>query len=158
IQYRRIAHHRRQPSGRSAGSDPALAGPAPPFQEGAASATRPQPLRTPQRNLQSSIESGLAGLLCDLDGVLRLWPASHHDPVEDLVGLPPGSIRTVAFDPDLAALAITGRISDEAWRLAMTDRLQATYPGVDVARAVAAWSAPIGSVNISVRVCPATAT
>lgn len=100
----------------------------------------------------SSMNDGeLAGLLCDLDGVLRLWSEAHLDSAERLVGLPAGSIRTVAFDPDLVTLAVTGRLTDEVWRQAITDRLQATYPGLDVARAVAAWSAPIGAVNTSVR-------
>ena len=96
-------------------------------------------------------EGKFAGLLCDLDGVLRLWPEAHLDCAEQLVGLPPGSIRSVAFGPDLLTLAVTGCLSDEAWRQSITDRLQAAYPGVDVVRAVAAWSAPIGEVNTSVR-------
>jgi putative hydrolase of the HAD superfamily len=99
----------------------------------------------------STNDGEFAGLLCDLDGVLRLWPKAHLDSAEQVVGLPPGSIRSVAFGPDLLTPAVTGRLSDEAWRQAITDRLQAAYPGIDVARAVAIWSAPIGEVNTSVR-------
>ena len=56
--------------------------------------------------------SELAGLLCDLDGVLRLWPADHVDAAERLVGLPHGSIHAVAFAPDLLTLAVTAAISE----------------------------------------------
>lgn len=93
----------------------------------------------------------LADLLCDLDGVLRLWPDEHVDLAERSVGLPHGSIHATAFAPDLLTLAVTGGNSDEAWRQAITARLEAAHPGVDAARGVAAWSASAGIVSPLVR-------
>ena len=87
------------------------------------------------------------GLLCDLDGVVRLWPAHIVATAEDAAGLPRGSIHATAFAADLLPLAITGRISDEAWRDEVGNRLQAAYPEADATGAVAGWSASSGGIN-----------
>lgn len=88
-----------------------------------------------------------AGLLCDLDGVVRLWPAHIVATAEDAAGLPRGSIHATAFAADLLPLAITGRISDEAWRDEVGNRLRAAYPEADATGAVAGWSASSGGIN-----------
>jgi putative hydrolase of the HAD superfamily len=87
------------------------------------------------------------GLLCDFDGVVRLWPAHVVAAAEETAGLPHGSIHAAAFAPDLLPLAITGRISDEAWREEVGNRLRAAYPEADARGAVAAWSDSPGVIN-----------
>jgi putative hydrolase of the HAD superfamily len=89
----------------------------------------------------------VAGLLCDLDGVVRLWPAHVVATAEDAAGLPRGSIHETAFAADLLPLAITGRMSDEAWREEVTTRLRTAYPEADARGAVAAWSSSPGITN-----------
>ncbi len=87
------------------------------------------------------------GLLCDLDGVVRIWPAHIVASAENAAGLPHGSILDIAFAANLLPLAITGRISDEAWREEVVNRLQAAFPDADARGAVAAWSASPGVIN-----------
>lgn len=87
------------------------------------------------------------GLLCDLDGVVRLWPAHLVATAERTAGLPGGSILQTAFAADLLPLAITGRISDEAWRQEVSTRLQHAWPEADASLAVAEWSSSPGEVN-----------
>lgn len=89
----------------------------------------------------------IRGLLCDFDGVVRLWPAHVVASAEDAAGLPRGSIHDTAFAADLLPLAVTGCISDEAWREEVADRLQAAYPEADASGAVADWSASPGVIN-----------
>ncbi|MFN8660990.1 MAG: HAD-IA family hydrolase [Thermomicrobiales bacterium] len=88
-----------------------------------------------------------SGLLCDLDGVVRLWPAHIVANAEDAAGLPRGSVHATAFAADLLPLAVTGRISDEVWRAEVTDRLRAAHPEADARGAVAGWSASPGVIN-----------
>ena len=89
----------------------------------------------------------VAGLLCDFDGLVRLWPAHVVASAEDAAGLPDGSIHDAAFAADLLLLAITGRISDEAWRAEVIDRLRTAFPEADASGAVAGWSASPGVIN-----------
>lgn len=92
-------------------------------------------------------EQRVRGLLCDFDGVVRLWPAHVVAAAEDAAGLPRGSIHEMAFAADLLPLAITGRISDEVWREEATNRLRAAFPEADARGAVAGWSASPGVIN-----------
>lgn len=89
-------------------------------------------------------------LLTDLDGVVRQWPRGDASP-EESHGLPAGIIARTAFAPDLLHQAITGVISDEAWREEVRRQLQALHPGADAGAAVAAWSEPAGVVDAEVR-------
>jgi putative hydrolase of the HAD superfamily len=92
-------------------------------------------------------DQNIRGLLCDFDGVVRLWPAHVVATAEDAAGLPHGSIHKMAFADDLLPLAVTGRISDEEWRQEVIKRLQAAYPEADARGAVAGWSASPGVIN-----------
>ena len=89
-------------------------------------------------------------LLSDLDGVVRQWPRGDAS-LEESHGLPAGVIARTAFAPDLLQQAITGVISDEAWREEVRRQLQALHPGADAGAAVAAWSEPAGEVDAEVR-------
>lgn len=85
-------------------------------------------------------------LLIDLDGVLRRWPASDAA-IECRFGLAEGAIRAAAFERSLLQDVVTGKISDEAWRQRVVERLQARYPAAPVADAIADWARDIGVVN-----------
>jgi FMN phosphatase YigB (HAD superfamily) len=92
----------------------------------------------------------LRALLIDLDGVIRLWRSQENPAAEAAFGLPPGSVRRVAFAPERLLPVITGQIRDEAWRLQIRDQLALEFPGADVAGAVAWWSSPYGEVDSAV--------
>ncbi|HZX78728.1 HAD-IA family hydrolase [Lysobacter sp.] len=85
-------------------------------------------------------------LLVDFDGVLRRWPENDWI-IERAHGLPMGAIRAAAFEPALLARAITGAISDEAWRQEIVARLLMAHGSADVGAAVAEWSTPAGALD-----------
>lgn len=89
-------------------------------------------------------------LFTDLDGVVRQWPRGDAS-LEESHGLPAGVIARTAFAPDLLHQAITGVITDEAWREEVRRQLQGLHPGADAGAAVAAWSEPAGVVDVEVR-------
>lgn len=91
----------------------------------------------------------IKAFLTDLDGVIRIWRATQDSDAECAVGLPGGAIKQVAFAPDLLLPAITGQLTDEAWRQQIGERLAQAYPNLDVVRAVAIWSAPCGEVDVA---------
>jgi putative hydrolase of the HAD superfamily len=62
-------------------------------------------------------------LVCDVDGVVRIWHHSLQAALEDRTGMPRGVIASIAFEPSLLEMVNIGRISDEEWRSAITDRL-----------------------------------
>ncbi|MCT9009033.1 HAD-IA family hydrolase [Streptomyces rhizosphaerihabitans] len=80
-----------------------------------------------------------AAVLCDVDGVLRHWPAD--DDIEQAHGLPAGSLAAAAFAPARVNPAITGEITDEQWRSNVAADLADTCGSRERARAaVTAWS------------------
>jgi putative hydrolase of the HAD superfamily len=89
----------------------------------------------------------IRAVLTDLDGVIRLWHGQDDAGIERAHGLPPGAIKAVAFDSALLLPAITGRVTDEAWRLEATARLRERHPDGDAEAAMAAWSAPAGEID-----------
>jgi putative hydrolase of the HAD superfamily len=86
-------------------------------------------------------------LLIDLDGVIRLWRSQEDPAAEAAFGLPPGSVRRVAFAPERLQPVITGQIRDEVWRLQIRDQLALEFPEANAAAAVAWWSSPYGEVD-----------
>ncbi|MGW7610479.1 hypothetical protein ACWGKW_24995 [Streptomyces sp. NPDC054766] len=51
-------------------------------------------------------------VLCDVDGVLRRWPAA--DAIEhDAHGLPVGALAAAVFAPARVQPAVTGEVTDE---------------------------------------------
>lgn len=85
-------------------------------------------------------------LVIDLDGVLRSWAGQGTAAIERRHGLPAGSLTTVAFAPDRLLPAVTGRITDAAWRAGVAEELTRRH-GADGAAAVQEWSAPVGEVD-----------
>lgn len=92
----------------------------------------------------------IRALLTDLDGVIRLWDPHIESTAEAECGLPLGALRQAAFAPDLLTLAITGQITDAAWRHQITTRMQVAFPMADVAKAVQLWSAPAGAIDAAI--------
>jgi putative hydrolase of the HAD superfamily len=85
----------------------------------------------------------------DLDGVVRVWDPAIIGAAERRVGLPAGALAAAAFEPALLHPAITGTITDDAWRAEITANLQARF-GYAAGTAVALWSEPVGAVDAAV--------
>jgi putative hydrolase of the HAD superfamily len=89
-----------------------------------------------------------AGLLVDLDGVLRVWDASVVAGVEKRHGLASGVLLGTALDPPLLRPAISGEISHTEWLAEVVRRLVAG--GADelaVGAAVREWQEYRGDVD-----------
>ena len=82
----------------------------------------------------------------DLDGVIRHWDPEIVKNAERANGLPEGALFQVSFETDLLLAAVTGKMTDEAWREEVATRLQREYPDANGAGAVAAWSDPVGEI------------
>lgn len=91
----------------------------------------------------------IRALFIDLDGVLRRWPDSD-EALEQAHGLPAGTLRRTAFAPELLLPAITGQISDEAWRANIAARLGEAHHGLDAGEVTRQWSEPAGKVDLEV--------
>ncbi|MGW0671679.1 HAD-IA family hydrolase [Streptomyces sp. NPDC002746] len=85
-------------------------------------------------------------VLCDLDGVIRHWPA--QDALEDAHGLPRGALAAAAFAPRRLLPAITGEVTDEQWRSAVAADLATVCGSADRAgAAVADWAGLVPLVD-----------
>lgn len=96
-------------------------------------------------------ERGVDAVLCDLDGVLRVWDPDVTAEVERRYGVPEGTLAATAFAPELLQPALTGEVSDDEWRRNIAVRLLPDH-GIDVvADLVADWSESFGTVDKDVR-------
>lgn len=87
-------------------------------------------------------------LLCDVDGVLRLWPPGAMTGADLAHGLPEGTLAGTAFHPDHLLPAITGQVTDEEWREGIAAALADLCGGPDRGRSlVAAWTNVPGTVD-----------
>ncbi|MFD5930246.1 hypothetical protein [Streptomyces sp. NPDC060333] len=81
-------------------------------------------------------------VLCDIDGVLRHWPAPGPDDLDHVHGLPAGTFAAAAFAPSRLYPAISGEVTDEQGRAAVDTDLAGVYGSMDRARRVVSdWSA-----------------
>jgi len=96
---------------------------------------------------ESAAKRRFDALLCDLDGVLRIWDPALWPPIEERHRMPPGTIGAAAFAPGLLLPPVLGQISDEQWRLEVAKSLAQQYGIERAAAAVADWSAPTGRVE-----------
>jgi putative hydrolase of the HAD superfamily len=85
-------------------------------------------------------------LLIDLDGVIRIWPASAEE-IEITCGLPVNALETTAFRKELLGRAITGELSDEEWRRRTVAALLEQFPQSKALEAVTTWSARTTKIN-----------
>jgi putative hydrolase of the HAD superfamily len=94
-------------------------------------------------------QPAVEAVLCDIDGVVRYWPAS--DGIERAHGLAPGALAAAAFAPGRLGPAVTGLVTDEQWRAGVAEELGDVCGSVERGRAaVAAWSASVGLVDSDV--------
>ena len=85
-------------------------------------------------------------MIFDLDGVFRHWNDDELDEVEQAFGLPPRTILTVAFSPELGPDAVTGRLTFPQWMTAIRARITDKF-GTEVLGAVDDWEANVGRVD-----------
>jgi putative hydrolase of the HAD superfamily len=89
-------------------------------------------------------------VLCDLDGVLRVWDDDETAALEAEYDLLPGTIAAVAFDPARLLPAVLGTMGDEEWRTSVAAAFVPSQ-GIDgAADLVSRWSASIGRVDKAV--------
>ncbi len=86
-------------------------------------------------------------VVVDLDGVLRRWDPGVLAGAEAAFGLPAGAVGEVAFAPALLSAAVTGRISDAAWRERVVGQVAGRFGRAAAVGAVARWSASAGEVD-----------
>lgn len=86
-------------------------------------------------------------LLCDLDGVLRIWDPLSALRIERRHRLRIGSLTKAAFAAERLLPAVLGEVSDDEWRRSVAVALVGEYGVERAAGAVADWSAPIGRVD-----------
>jgi putative hydrolase of the HAD superfamily len=96
-------------------------------------------------------------VLCDLDGVLRLWDREGTDYLDRLCGLPEGTLAGAAFRPERLLPAITGAVTDEEWRAAVAEDLAAAWGQARSRTVMARWDAAVGRVDDEVRALLAAA-
>jgi putative hydrolase of the HAD superfamily len=95
--------------------------------------------------------AGVDAVLCDLDGVLRVWDSEATAELERRYGVPEGTLLATAFAPELLQPALTGVVTDDEFRRNIAVALLPEY-GIDVvADLVADWSQSFGSVDPDVR-------
>ena len=78
-------------------------------------------------------------LLMDMDGVIRHWTGGVTQFGDEELGLPAGTIRAIALDPDRVRRANDGTITDEQWRAEVAAILVDEH-GCDPDAVGAAWS------------------
>jgi putative hydrolase of the HAD superfamily len=92
-----------------------------------------------------------AGLLIDLDGVLRRFDPDRLAAIEAEHRLPSGSLTRTALDPALLIPAVTGRTTHARWVAEVAERIGADTGDADAARAaVASWAGYRGEVDADV--------
>ncbi len=90
---------------------------------------------------------GIRYILSDLDGVIRHFSPERDWEIEQRCGLSQGALLGAAFEKTLLTRAITGLISDEAWRTEIVDLISKTVPSHLAVQAVKDWSAFPGNVD-----------
>lgn len=91
----------------------------------------------------------VAGLVIDLDGVIRHWDEAYYPEAEAALGVPSGTLVAVALEPERLARAVDGRLSFEAWCDEIADVLNVEH-GADRAAAVDAWAMSRWRIDLAV--------
>lgn len=90
-------------------------------------------------------------LLCDFDGVLRLWDPDGMPGLDRAYGLPEGTLAAAAFGTERLLPAVTGAVTDEQWRASVACELAQVCGSLERAQELAAaWSALTGVVDAAV--------
>ena len=90
-------------------------------------------------------------LLCDFDGVLRLWDPQGMPGLDRAYGLPEGTLAAAAFAPERLLPAVTGQVTDEQWRASVAVELTRFCGSLERAQELTAeWTALTGAVDAAV--------
>ena len=79
-------------------------------------------------------------ILTDLDGVIRHWPSDALHEKEAVFGLPAGHLFSICFEKKLLLQAVTGQITDEAWRGIVKAKLSHSISEPSAQELVNAWT------------------
>lgn len=90
-------------------------------------------------------------VLCDLDGVLRLWDREGVTELDRACGLPEGTLAGAAFRAERLVPAVTGVVTDEEWRTAVAEDLTAVWGQETTRTLMVRWGAAVGRVDGEVR-------
>lgn len=91
----------------------------------------------------------VAGVVIDLDGVIRHWDATYYPEAEAALGLPDGTLVAVALDADRLSRATDGRLTFEDWCAEIGAVVSAQH-GADAAAVADAWATSRWSVDLAV--------
>lgn len=80
-----------------------------------------------------------AGVVLDVDGVLRHWDEDALAGAESSLGLPAGALVAVAFEPARLHRVLTGAVTEAAWRLEVCTAAAEAH-GVGAAAVAAVWA------------------
>ncbi|MFG2994749.1 HAD family hydrolase [Streptomyces sp. NPDC048257] len=96
-------------------------------------------------------DSPFDAVLCDFDGVLRLWGPDAMTALDRKAGVADGTLAAAAFRPGLLDAAVTGRISDAQWRQRVAEDLAEVCGSPASAQdLVSGWTALTGRVDTAV--------
>ncbi len=96
-------------------------------------------------------------VLCDLDGVLRLWDEESPTHLDRACGVPEGTLAGAAFRPERLVPAVTGAVTDEQWRAAVAEDLAQVWGPETAGTLMARWGVAVGRVDGEVRALLAAA-
>lgn len=91
----------------------------------------------------------VAGLVIDLDGVIRHWDPSHYSEAEEHLGLPEGTITAAAFAGERLERAMDGRTSFTEWCREIGDDVAGAH-GVEAALIAETWAEAGWTIDLSV--------
>lgn len=91
----------------------------------------------------------VAGLVIDLDGVIRHWDTSYYPEAEARLGIPAGSLIEVALDHDRLSRVVDGRLPFEGWCDEIGAELAARH-GADPLAAAEAWATSTWQIDLDV--------
>lgn len=90
-------------------------------------------------------------VICDVDGVVRLWDRDGVAALDVAYDLPAGTVASTAFAEHRLFPAITGAVSDEEWRAGVVEALAGWLRTPERATAfLTDWSTKIGRVDTEV--------
>lgn len=86
-------------------------------------------------------------IFIDFDGVLRYWSGTEIAEAEQQLGLAQGCLFDLAFEAELVAQAVTGRLSHREWQQAVQQVLTERYDCEVAERLIAAWKQASFEIN-----------
>ena len=82
----------------------------------------------------------LQAILTDLDGVIRHWNSDALNALEERLGLARGHLFGICFEQNILSQAVTGQISDRAWRATVQAQLASSISKTNAKELVKIWT------------------